>query len=603
MDLKSIDALPTDDEREAIERVLATQPEPTRDLLLPVLRAIQARVGFVSKGALAHACDRLQVPPAEAWGIATFYHLIATRPAPRTVLHVCDDVACRARGSERITKALASRFAPEAAAHHDACWKRSPCLGQCERAPAALRIRAGEPVEERALGGLDAVSAMDALRGETIAVPAPASIQQPRDSLRLLARVGVVDPESLDDYRAHGGYAALRRAHELGASWVLREVSDAKLLGRGGAGFPAGRKWGAVASQPARPRYVVCNADESEPGTFKDRVLMEGDPFAIVEAITLAAFAVSAERAFVYVRGEYPLAAARLEHAIASARRRGLLGESVMGHAQRLEIEVRRGAGAYICGEETALLESLEGRRGEPRAKPPFPVEQGLFGKPTLVNNVETLAAALLIVRDGAPAFTALGTPESSGTRLFCLSGDVTRPGVYEVPMGLTLRALIALAGGATHGLAGVLLGGAAGTFVGPDELDLKLTFEDTRRAGATLGSGVVIVFREGTDFRAVVHGLAGFFRHESCGQCVPCRVGTTKVDDLLARVRAGTPDGTWDDERDRLRELGHVLREASICGLGQAAASALESATQRFAIWPAAMPTPTPTPSNGGKA
>jgi NADH-quinone oxidoreductase subunit F len=344
---------------------------------------------------------------------------------------------------------------------------------------------------------------------------------------------------------------------------------------------------------------VVCNADESEPGTFKDRVLMEDDPFALVEAITIAAFAVSAERAFVYVRGEYPLAAARLEHAIASARRRGLLGESVMGHAQRLEIEVRRGAGAYICGEETALLESLEGRRGEPRAKPPFPVEQGLFGKPTLINNVETLAAALMIVRDGAPAFTALGTAESTGPRLFCLSGDVARPGVYEIPMGLSLRALIALAGGATHGIAGVLLGGAAGTFVGPDELDLKLTFEDTRRAGATLGSGVVIVFREGTDFRAVVHGLAGFFRHESCGQCVPCRVGTTKVDELLARVRAKTPDGTWDDERARLRDLGHVLREASICGLGQTAASALESATKRFAIWPDA----TSTAHDGGKA
>jgi NADH-quinone oxidoreductase subunit F len=595
MDLHPIDALPTDDERDAIERVLARLAEapPTRDLLLPVLRAIQARVGFVSKGALAHACERLQVPPAEAWGVATFYHLIATQPAPRTVLHVCDDVACRARGSERIASALGARFAPEGAALDDASWKRSPCLGQCERAPAALLVRAGEPVEERALGSVDTASALAALAGTPAPLSAGGAVLQPRASLRLLARVGVVDPESLDDYRAHGGYAALRRAHELGAAWVIRELSDAKLLGRGGAGFPAGRKWSAVAAQPTRPRYVVCNADESEPGTFKDRVLMEDDPFAIVEAITIAAFAVSAERAFVYVRGEYPLAAARLEGAIASARRRGLLGASVMGHAQRLDIEVRRGAGAYICGEETALLESLEGRRGEPRAKPPFPVEQGLFGKPTLINNVETLAAALMIVRDGAPAFTELGTPDSTGTRLFCLSGDVARPGIYEIPMGLSLRALIALAGGATHGVAGVLLGGAAGTFLGPDELDLALTFEDTRRAGATLGSGVVIVFREGTDFRAVLHGLAGFFRHESCGQCVPCRIGTTKVDELLARVRAGTPEGTWDDERERLRDLGHVLREASICGLGQTAASALESATKRFAIWPAALPKP----------
>ncbi len=573
MDLKPIDAIPTDDERAAVDHVLAARP-PTRDLLLPVLRAIQARVGWISKGALAHACARLHVPPAEAWGVATFYHLLATEPSPRRVLHVCDDVACRARGSAQIAESLA-----KGASRDDAAWKRSPCLGQCERAPAALLVQAGAPPIERAIGPIDAAIAREAIDGAPPTTPASSGVHQPRESLRLLARVGVVDPESLDDYRAHGGFSALRRAHELGAAWVIREVTDAKLLGRGGAGFPAGRKWAAVAQQPTSTRYVVCNADESEPGTFKDRVLLEEYPFAIVEAIAIAAFAVSAARAFVYVRGEYPLAAARVEHAIAAARRRGLLGD--------LPIEVRRGAGAYVCGEETALLESLEGRRGEPRSKPPFPVERGLFAAPTVINNVETLAAALLVVRDGAEAFTAIGTAESAGPRLFCLSGDVAHPGVYEAPMGLPLRALIELAGGATQGIAGVLLGGAAGTFVGPDELDLRLTFEDTRRAGTTLGSGVVVVFRDGTDFGAVLHGLAGFFRHESCGQCVPCRVGTAKLDELLARVRAGAPDGSWDDERARLRDLGHVLREASICGLGQSAASAVESAARRFAIWP----------------
>jgi NADH-quinone oxidoreductase subunit F len=596
MDLKPIEATPSDEERAAIDGALATGA-PTRDRLLPVLRAIQARVGHISAGALAHACARLQVPPAEAWGVATFYHLLSTCPTPRTVLHVCDDVVCHASGAEALIDALEREIAPEGVAigatgatgtpGEGACWKRSPCLGQCERAPAALRVRAGEPAQEHVIGALDVAAAKGAL-AEAPPLPAPARVQQPREGLVLLARVGVIDPTSLDDYRARGGFSALRRAHEQGAAWVIREVTDARLLGRGGAGFPTGRKWGAVAQQPTGPRYVVCNADESEPGTFKDRVLIEEDPFALVEAVTIAAFAVSAERAFVYVRGEYPLAAARLEHAIAECRRRGLLGDDVMGRGlQRLEIEVRRGAGAYICGEETALLESLEGRRGEPRAKPPFPVEQGLFGKPTLINNVETLVAALAIVRDGATSFTALGTEQSAGPRLFCLSGDVARPGVYEAPMGLALRDLLAMAGGPTRGIGGVLLGGAAGTFLGPDELDLKLTFEDTRRAGATLGSGVVVVLREGTDFRAVLHGLAGFFRHESCGQCVPCRVGTIKVDELLARVRQGRPEGTWDDERARLRDLGHVLREASICGLGQTAASALESAVKRFPIFP----------------
>ena len=266
---------------------------------------------------------------------------------------------------------------------------------------------------------------------------------------------------------------------------MIAELSDSRLLGRGGAAFPTGVKWDAVAKQPARPHYVVCNADESEPGTFKDRVLMESDPFALIEAIAIAAFATGADKAFIYVRAEYPLAHERIGHAIAQSRE----------HLDGLEIELRIGAGAYVCGEETALFQSIEGYRGEPRNKPPFPVEVGLFGKPTAVNNVETLFNVLEVLREGGSHYAQTGTEGSTGTRLFCVSGCVERPGLYELPFGATLRELLDLAGSAPP--KAVLLGGAAGAFVGPDLLDLKLTHEDTRAAGVTLGSGVVIVYDE----------------------------------------------------------------------------------------------------------
>jgi NADH-quinone oxidoreductase subunit F len=429
----------------------------------------------------------------------------------------------------------------------------------------------------------------------TPAVPPPAGGNHPREMVagttsarpasegtaRLLARVGVVDPTSLEDYRAHGGYAALARAIELGPDAVIAEVTTSKLMGRGGAAFPTGRKWAAVATQPAQPHYLVCNADESEPGTFKDRVLLEGDPFATIEAMTIAAFATGASVGYLYIRGEYPEAEARIANAIQQATAAGLLGADILGSGFAFVIELRRGAGAYICGEETALFESIEGKRGEPRNKPPFPVEIGLFGKPTVVNNVETLANVPLIVLDGGAAFASIGTEGSTGPKLFCLSGNVARPGVYEVEFGATLRELIELAGGVPSGRAirTILLGGAAGVFVGPDSLDMPLTFEATRAAAATLGSGVIMVFDETADLVDTLRRIAQFFRDESCGQCVPCRVGSVRQEELLARLAAGSKIRPRDDELVLLREIGQAMRDASICGLGQTASSAIESA------------------------
>jgi NADH-quinone oxidoreductase subunit F len=342
-----------------------------------------------------------------------------------------------------------------------------------------------------------------------------------------------------------------------------------------------------VARAAARPHYLVCNADESEPGTFKDRVLMEDDPFALVEAMTIAGYATSCDRGFLYIRGEYPLATARLESALVQARARGLLGETVMGTGLGFDIEIRRGAGAYICGEETALFNSIEGLRGEPRNKPPFPAQAGLFGKPTLVNNVETLVNVLDIVLLGGPAFAATGTEQSSGPKLFCLSGCVARPGVYEVPFGTTLRDLIALGGGVPSGraLRAVLLGGAAGTFVAPEDLDVPLTFEGTRAVGATIGSGVVMVLDDTVDLNDILRRIAAFFADESCGQCVPCRVGTVRQEESLRRLLEGKPLVSADAEVALIDEIAQAMRDASICGLGQTASGAIQSALRKLGL------------------
>jgi NADH-quinone oxidoreductase subunit F len=542
-----------------------------RPLLLPVLHAIQDRAGWVSRGALEYACRRLSIPPAEAYGVVSFYARFALDERPALALHVCDDIACKCAGADELCAALENSVGAAGR-----LWHRSPCLGLCDRAPAALVERAGVEHDERQVAPITLEQAQTILGGGAwpapdLTLPISPTLFSPTGKGGLLRRVGEVDPESIDSYREHGGYEALGRAKELGAERIIREVTEAKLLGRGGAAFPTGRKWDSVAKAPARPHYLVCNADESEPGTFKDRDLMERDPFAVVEAMTIAAFATGCEKGYLYVRGEYPLARRRIENAIQQARDYGFLDD--------LDLEVRRGAGAYICGEETALFNSIEGKRGEPRNKPPFPVQSGVFGKPTLVNNVETLVNVLDILVGGASAFAATGTPDSTGTRLFCLSGHVREPGLYEVAMGTTLRALIDLAGGMREGrtLQAVLLGGAAGSFVTEQQLDVPLSFEGTRAAGATLGSGAVIVFDDTTDMKPILLRIAQFFRDESCGQCVPCRVGTKRQEEILERM-LNERDGDRQADVLLLTDIAQAMRDASICGLGQTAANAIAS-------------------------
>ena len=575
-------------ERTAFDHRVARTGKDARDrrhLLLPTLHALQSGVGWISPGGLNYVSERLMVPPAEAYGVATFYAMFSTEERPSTVVHVCDDLACRGRGADALSEQIATLG-------DDVLVKPSPCLGRCEHPVAAMVERAGldRPIS---FGQATAENVAETLArlddgADVMRAPWSCSNPQERADLRLLRRVGMVDPMSIDDYRSHGGYEALRLALEHGPEWTLREITDSKLLGRGGAAFPTGVKWKAVAEQPVRPHYFICNADESEPGTFKDRVLMEGDPFAVVEALTIAGITTGCELGYLYIRGEYPAATMRLEYAIAEARHHGLLGDDVMGRGTAFDIELRRGAGAYICGEETALFNSLEGKRGEPRNKPPFPVQRGVFGKPTGINNVETLINVLEVLPMGGEAYAQLGTEGSTGTRLFCLSGAVTNPGVYEFEHGITLGEVIEAAGGVRDGkdLKAVLLGGAAGGFVGPDRLGVRMTFEDARDGGYTLGSGVVMVFDEDADLTDACLRIARFFRDESCGQCVPCRVGTVRQEEALHRLVQGRTLGSHDDELHLLEDVAQVMRDASICGLGQTAANAVQSAIASLGVF-----------------
>ncbi|HLJ02653.1 MAG TPA: NAD(P)H-dependent oxidoreductase subunit E [Solirubrobacteraceae bacterium] len=570
-----------------------------RHLLLPVLHAVQARVGWISEGALSYICRRLTIPPADAHGVATFYALFSLSPQPPVVAHVCTDVACQAAGGVReLCGELERRLGPPGShrGNGNAIWLESPCLGMCERAPAAMVVRAGEDSRETQLAPARSDDLLSLMGGGSEPAAAPLAVPQAgQPGLRLLRRVGVVDPEDLDSYRAHGGYQPLRAALDMGAERVLREVTDSRLLGRGGAAFPTGRKWEAVARNPRRPHYLVCNADESEPGTFKDRVILEHDPFAVIEAMTIAGIATGCEHGYLYIRGEYPLAWERLVLAITQARTRGFLGEDILGRGVNFDIELRKGAGAYICGEETALFNSIEGYRGEPRNKPPFPVDEGLFNQPTVVNNVETLINVLDIVLEGGLAYAGIGTEQSTGTRLFCLSGRVSRPGLYEVPMGTRLQDLIEMAGGVAGGsLRTVLLGGAAGRFLTPDELDVELSFEETRKVGTTMGSGVVMLVDDSVELAPLLQRIAAFFRDESCGQCVPCRVGTVRQEEALARLARGRARGGVQAELDLLDEIKRSMRDASICGLGQTAADAIESALEKLNVFePAAEEAP----------
>jgi NADH-quinone oxidoreductase subunit F len=556
------------------ETLMAYGPRGRTILIEALHDAQEIFDGWLPPPAAERIAAFLNLPVADVYGVIEFYDMFHAEPVGRRVVRVCVDGPCAIAGSDRLLDALAGQLGVQpgqTTADGEVTLETWRCLGLCDRAPAALV-------------GLERFAPADVGGPGALLEGPPARLRIGGLVKVALANVGVVDPGSLDDYRAQGGLAALHKAlRQMTPAQVIAEVKASKLVGRGGAAFSAGLKWEYAVRNP-RPRYVICNADESEPGAFKDRVLMEGDPFRVLEGLLIACYAVGAEHAFIYVRGEHRLGYERFKEAARQLDEAGYLcGEAVDGPFA-CRIEVRRGAGAYVCGEETALIESIEGKRGFPRLRPPFPAESGLWGRPTVINNVETLAKVPPIIMHGAQWYHDLGTDESAGTKLFAVSGSVMRPGVYEVPFGVPLRHLIYdLAGGLKPGraLQAILTGGAAGTFLAADQLDTPLTFEDFRKAGGTIGAGTIMVFDDRVDLRDLLARIGGFFAHESCGKCYPCQMGTQRQAEILARVAAGA---ARPSDRADLLELAAVMTDTSICGLGQAAPMAAINAYQR---WP----------------
>lgn len=402
----------------------------------------------------------------------------------------------------------------------------------------------------------------------------------------VLKNLGKTDPESIDDYIDSGGYKAFRKVLGMEGKAIIDGLIASGLRGRGGAGFSTGMKnrFTSEACQKCENRYVVCNADEGEPGTFKDRVIMENDPHMFLEGMMIAARAINATRGFVYIRAEYALSVRRTQKALDDMKAKGLLGDNILGSGFSFDIEIKKGAGSYLCGEELTLLESLEGKRGYPRIKPPFPAEKGLWGSPTLVNNVETLACIPSIISNGAEWYRTMGTEKSPGTKIFTISGPVKRPGFYEVEMGTTLRTLVFdFAGGMQEGkiFRAALLGGAAGTFVDGSMLDTGMGYDLLKEKGATLGSGAIIVMDQGMSIWEMLNSILRFFAHESCGKCVPCRIGSKQLLLLMEQIKNNGAD--TEELCGRLLKQAEMMEKTSLCPLGQSHIMPVRTAVQYF--------------------
>jgi NADH-quinone oxidoreductase subunit F len=547
-----------------------------REALLPLLHEAQSIYGWLPREVQEEIGKTLRVPLADIHGIIEFYSMFYNEPTGRKVIRVCEDLACQLAGASQVKEALGQKLnlshgqTDEAS---DITLEYVPCLGMCDQAPAALadKIPVGH-INPSKISNLFE----DYQTGSRVVIGG--------EPLLMLSRIGENDAHDLSNYENSGGYEALRRLMDEKPEDIIQLVDESGILGRGGAMFPLGRKWRFTRGTPHEAKHLVINADESEPGTFKDRVIMEGDPFSLIEAATIAGYAVGAENGWIFVRGEYPRSFSTLKNAVNDARDAGYLGKDILGkQGFNFDIEIRLSAGAYICGEETALFEAIEGKRGFPRIKPPFPTTNGLFNQPTAINNVETLVASLAALKLGTKKWREYGTEQSPGTKLFCLSGHVNQPGIYEVPFGKTVRQMIMLAGGVPGGrdIQAVLLGGAAGVFIGPDMLDMRLTYEDSRSNDVPLGSGVIMVFNDQADMRRILRQIGQFFAHESCGKCFPCQIGTQRQYEILDRIAS---NGAKPTDKSDLLDLGLTMKETSLCGLGQTAGIAVNSAMK---LWP----------------
>src|SRR5215469_4397392 len=519
--------------------------------LIPALNAIQERLGWLPREELDALSRDVRRPLYEIEGLISFYPHFRTDPPKTVTLHACHDLSCWLQGADQRIAALRERYGEDV----EIDFAEVSCLGRCDVAPAVV-------VNECPAAAADADALIDAVRGG----------QEPGQAVRVYGS----GPWPNDPYAAgEERYRVLRAvlSGDLDPGQVIGTLQESGLRGMGGAGFPAGRKWALVAAQTATPKYAICNADESEPGTFKDRQILAEQPHLVLEGLLLGMLATGAEEGWVFIRHEYGPEEAVIRREIESLRDAGLVGGNAGGSGRRLSVEVFTSPGGYILGEESALIECMEGHRGEPRNKPPFPGVYGLWGKPTLMNSVETFAHVPVIAQRGAGWWQEQGTGDGhTGLKFFAVSGHVERPGVYCVPMGTTARQLLELAGGVAGGrqLGAIQPGGASSNFLGPGQLDVPLDFAALREAGSMLGSGAMVVMAEGTDLLAAATNVLRFFRDESCGKCVPCRVGSSKahviLTDLLA---AGGGPGEVDGQ---ITEPERVMRRTSICGLGQVA-------------------------------
>ncbi len=564
-----IEVKPIDPEIIQIANRLGDQPEA----ILEIYQALQSQRGYLTIEAIGDVARQLHIPAERAYGVATFYSMLALKEREDHTIRVCDGVACWLRGAKNIHWAISDTY-PD--------WnvERTSCLGLCDRSPAAL-------VDDDQCGSID-LDHVRFIRSGWRGDPIDAKRAAPRSGeVRvMLANAGRIDPDSIDSAIDHGAYQALDKALKQSPTSVIDEIESSSLQGRGGAGFPVGRKWRFVAQEKRSPKYIVCNADESEPLIFKDRVLIDTNPHQLLEGIAIAGYAVGASEAFIYIRGEYAHQADRLERAILQAEERGWLGEKIRNTNFSFKVHVHRGAGAYICGEETALLESLEGKRGEPRIRPPFPATNGYHGLPTVVNNVETFSSVPSIMHNGAQWYRSIKKNDAAtigGTKLYMLLGQVNKPGLYEAPFGFTLREMIDQFGGgmkdgSTFHFA--LTGGAAGTIVPESLLDIPIDYSSAAK-GVSLGAGAFLICDQNTSPIALLRELLHFFEVESCGKCTPCRDGTHEARMILDRMLSGD---RREGDVDRLTELADVMQVASFCGLGQSVAIPMKSALKYFA-------------------
>jgi NADH-quinone oxidoreductase subunit F len=529
-------------------------PDRKRAAVLWLCHLLQDHFGFLGADQVNWIAGKLGIQPINVWEVVTFYPMLTETPRGKFHIKVCRTLSCQMAGSGELLKKL------EGCGHTVSTVE---CLAACGTAPVMMiNDEHFDNVTPEKLDSILAELRAGRLPKQPLPKPLPAHPLEKRILLANITKPGYTG--SLADY---GEYKALAKALTMKPEDIVKEVKDSELRGRGGAGFPCGMKWSFLAKNTGKPTYLICNADESEPGTFKDRQLIHYDPHQLLEGILISCYATGAKVAYIYIRGEMPVGAQILLNAIEEARAKGYVGKGV-------EIYVHRGAGAYICGEETGLIESLEGKRAYPRIKPPFPAVVGLFGCPTVVNNVETLSNIPHIVKNGAAWFKAMGVPGSTGTRLVCVSGPVQRPGYYEFEMGkLAMRQLIEdVCGGVTNGrkIKGVIPGGSSMPVLPADKLDVALDFESLRKAGTMAGSGGIIVLTEDVDIVDATLNVSQFYAHESCGQCTPCREGTLWMEKMLHRIKAG--HGRPEDV-DLLFEVADNIDGKTICPLGEAAA------------------------------